>query len=607
MIFNPLYTEYKSITGAVPSNTSINFRVKGNFDSVIFQYKKDGNDFYDNFVMQKQGEWFNVDISLEKGLYFYRFAIGNGCFISKGEHLDGTISNDPTDYQLTVYEKGFSTPNWFKGGIIYQIFPDRFCRDGGDNLNIKGKVIRNDWGGTPNFLPNEEGEVLNNDFFCGNFKGIISKLGYIKALGVTVIYLNPIFKAYSNHRYDTGDYMQIDPILGDIDDFKQLIKQADELDIKVVLDGVFNHTGADSLYFNKYGTYPQLGAFQAKESSYYNWFNFIEYPNKYESWWGIKTLPATNKTDGGFIDYITKEDGVLDYYTKLGIGGWRLDVVDELPTHFVKKIRSAVKNVDKNAIIIGEVWEDASNKISYGVRREYFQGNELDSVMNYPLKDAIISFVKNNDAQSLRRVIEEQIDHYPRSVLHSLMNILSTHDTFRLISALSGVEVNGLSKEKQALIHVDGRQLELAKIRVKIASLLQYTLCGVPSLYYGEEAGMQGFTDPLNRKCYPWGCEDEELLSWYKQLGNIRASYSVFADGDYKTIYCDKGAFVFKRFDCQSQVLIAVNLSNEEISLDFDGELTNLLNNKKFNKNILLSKNSFGIFANLSKKVDKER
>ena len=598
MIYNPLFTEYKSITGAVPSNTSINFRVKGNFDSVIFQLKKDGNDFYDNYVMQKKGERFSLDISLEKGLFFYRFDIGNSNFIAKGEQLDGVISSQPTDYQLTVYENGFSTPDWFRGGLIYQIFPDRFCKSELDKLDIKDKVLRNDWGGTPTFLPNEDGEVLNNDFFCGNFKGIISKLGYLKSLGVTVIYLNPIFKAYSNHRYDTGDYMQIDPILGDINDFKQLIEQAGDLGIKIVLDGVFNHTGADSLYFNKYGNYSQLGAFQSKESPYYNWFNFIDYPNKYEAWWGIKTLPATNK-NSGFVDFITKKGGVLDFYTKLGIGGWRLDVVDELPTHFVKKIRSAVKNVDEDAIVIGEVWEDASNKISYGVRREYFQGSELDSVMNYPLKDAIISFVKTLDAKSLRGVIEEQIDHYPSSVLHCLMNILSTHDTFRLISALSDVDVNGLSKQEQSLITLDGSQLEIAETRVKVASLLQYTLCGVPSLYYGEEAGMQGFTDPLNRKCYPWGKEDNELVAWYKQLGEIRATYSVFVDGDYQTIYSDKGVFVFKRFNAQSQVLIAVNLSSEEISIDFDGELTNLLNNEKFNKNILLSKNSFGIFANL--------
>jgi len=458
-----------------------------------------------------------------------------------------------------------------------------------------GKILRSDWGGTPTFLPNENGKVLNNDFFGGDLKGITSKIPYLKELGVTAIYLNPIFKAFSNHRYDTGDYMTIDPLLGTEKDLVELIDKAKSNGIKIILDGVFNHTGDDSLYFNKYGRYDSVGAYQSKDSPYVDWFNFINYPNVYDSWWGITTLPSVNENSPSYIQFITGENGVLDYYTKLGVSGWRLDVVDELPTKFVRNIRKSVKSANYDATIIGEVWEDASNKIAYGVRREYFQGKELDGVMNYPLKNAIINFVKYGDDKGLSWTVKEQIDHYPKFVLDNVMNILSTHDTARLITVLSGEDMNGKAKDEMAKTFIPNDKLKEAKNKVKMASLLQYTLCGVPSLYYGDEIGMQGYIDPLNRKCYPWDNQDEELLNWYRFLGELREEYSAFKHGDFAEIFADKGAYIFKRFSNDSELLIAVNSGKETVGLQFNDKLLNLVEEKVYENEFILYPDSFAV------------
>ncbi len=578
VFYNPLDKFFKSQVGAVKAGNKITFRVKGNFDSVVFVFKKDGEDVSSRYQMTKREDYFSVELSFDRGLYFYYFDIGNN-FIGLGEDFLGQITYKPSFFQLTVYDNDYIVPNWLYGGTIYQIFPDRFCRSENFKILPNDKVFHENWLDTPIFEPNEEGKVVNNDFFGGDLKGILSKLNYLKDLGVTALYLNPIFKAYSNHRYDTGDYMTIDPLLGDKKDLEELILKANELGIKIILDGVFNHTGDDSIYFNKYGKYDSLGAYQSKDSPYYDWFNFFDYPNGYESWWGISTLPSVNESSSGFIDYITGKDGVLEHYTKLGVGGWRLDVVDELPTEFVRKIRSAVKGVNNDATIIGEVWEDASNKISYGVRREYFQGKELDSVMNYPLKNAILNFVLTGDVRVLSRTIKEQIDHYPQKVLHNLMNILSTHDTARLLSVLDGKDMNGKSKAEMAETFISESDISLVKDKLKIASLLQYTLCGVPCLYYGDEIGMQGYVDPLNRRAFNWDNQDIEILNWYKFLGKIRSEYACFIDGDFKEIISQNGVYVFSRCCKDCEVLIAVNAGIKDCRLQFEGELFDLIYN----------------------------
>lgn len=595
IIFNPLDKFYKSDIGAVCADKSVTFRVKGDFDSVVFVLKSDKTGEENYFSMTKLGDVFAIDVKLEVGLYYYCFNLSNGKFIGLGNDYLGVITDNPVLFQHTVFSKDYSVPNWLNGGIIYQIFPDRFCCSGSNKKIEDGKVLHDRWSDTPIYEPNEFGQVLNNDFFGGDLKGITSKLDYLFDLGVTAIYLNPIFKAYSNHRYDTGNYMQIDPLLGTEEDLKELINCAKDKGIKIILDGVFNHTGDDSLYFNRYGNYDSLGAYQSKDSPYYTWYNFTNYPKNYEAWWGIKTLPSVNESNPDFINYITGVDGVLEHYTKLGVGGWRLDVVDELPSEFVKKIRKAVKGINNDGIIIGEVWEDASNKIAYGVRREYFQGAELDSVMNYPLKNAIINYVRNGDERQLSWVIKEQIDHYPKAVLDSLMNILSTHDTKRLITSLAGENLDGKTKKVMEKTFISEEKMRDARVRVKIASLLQYTLCGVPCVYYGDEIGMQGYIDPLNRRTYPWGNEDDELLSWYKFLGQLRSEISAFSNGEYEELFASGGAFVYARRDDKSEILVATNIGDGEYVINFEGKLYDYITKKSYTEEFSLKGNSIAV------------
>lgn len=597
MIFNPLDKFFKSETGAVPVGSTVTFRVKCNFDSVTFIIRRDDSLQESYYEMQKDGDVFSVDILCNKsGLFWYKFGVYGQGYIGLDKNYNGVLTDYPADFQLTVFDKDYVVPEWLKGGIIYQILPDRFNRVG-DIPQVGGdRVIHKDLNDLPIFEPDEFGEVKNNDFFGGNLQGIIAKLPYLSDLGVTAIYLNPIFKAYSNHRYDTGDYLQIDELLGNETDLVELIRVADEYGIKIILDGVFNHTGSDSVYFNKSGNYDGLGAYQSKDSEYYGWYNFIEYPDLYESWWGIKTLPSTNKGDSGFTEFIAGKGGVIEHYTKLGIGGWRLDVVDELPSEFVVKIRKAVKNADKNAVIIGEVWEDASNKIAYGIRRKYFQGQELDSVMNYPLKNAIISFVKSGKAEVLAEVVREQIDHYPKQVLNSLMNIVSTHDTFRLISAVSDVNVNGLSKQQMSKIELSEEELENAVRRAKLCVLLQYTLCGVPSVYYGDEIGMQGFKDPLNRAYFSWDKRRQDVLDFYKKLGKIRREYSAFIDGEFKEEFVGEYAYAFKRTNEKCELSVLVNAGKKSVKMRFDGTLKELISGKSYDGCCEIMPCSGGIF-----------
>lgn len=598
-IYNPLDKFYKSITGAVKEQQNIVFRIKGDFEKVDFVCHKDGeNPFY--LPMKKRGGVFEVSASFSVGLYWYSFNLNNGLFVGCDYNLKGVITKQPTDFQLSVYAKDYSVPNWIKGGIIYQIFPDRFYRYGDTPLNIEGRKIHFDTSENPYFLPNGNGKVLNNDFYGGNLKGITEKLPYLKSLNVSVVYLNPIFKAYSNHRYDTGDYLQIDPMLGDENDLKELINTANKLGINIILDGVFNHVGVDSVYFNKYGHYNSLGAYQSKDSEYYSWFDFIDYPNDYKAWWGIKILPAVNKENASYVNFICGDKGILHHYLGLGVKGYRLDVVDELPQSFVQSLRKSTKSKDKDAVIIGEVWEDASNKISYGKRREYFLGKELDSVMNYPLKNAIIGFVKTGNALSLSHTVNTLIDHYPKFVLDALMNVLSTHDTARLLSAVSDAEISGKTKSELAEIVLTGSEKERAVFRLKAASLLQYTLFGVPSVYYGDEVGMQGFFDPMNRKYFVWNNIEYDILSWYRLLGKIRSENSVFRCGDLKEIYCAEGFYAFTRTNSKDAILVVVNVKDKKFDLNFKGKLVNMLDNSVYEDKITVNNRFLGIF----KKID---
>ncbi len=591
--YDSLDTKYKSITGAVPDDQAVKFYIETDTPTQ-FMIAKDGEK-YKTLSMEKVEGGYSITLKdMPCGLYFYTFKVGDK-YVGKDKDYKSKLYSTIRPYQLTVHQVGFSTPEFIKGGVIYQIFPDRFNKKGDFKDKSELRVLHKNWSDIPMFLPNEKGEVLNNDFFGGNLDGITEKLPYLKELGVTVIYLNPIFKAYSNHRYDTGDYMTIDPMLGTEEDLINLINKANEIGVKIILDGVFNHTGADSLYFNKYGRYETVGAYQSKNSPYYKWFNFINYPNEYESWWGIKTLPQVNESNKEYIKYITGKNGVIDKYIRLGVYGFRLDVVDELPDEFVKHLRKAVKNANKKAILIGEVWEDASNKIAYSKRREYFLGKELDSVMNYPVKDAIIDYVIFGNSKRLKYVLKEQIDHYPKCVLDCLMNLLGTHDTIRIKSALSRKNIQGKSKLEQSKITLNEKESKLAEEKVKMASLIEYTVYGVPTIYYGDEIGMEGYVDPLNRRTFDWE-RKSELQQHYRKLGEIRKKVDCFIDGNLEIVKEENGFIAYKRKNAKSEALIVVNNSNREYFLSFDGDAYELLTGKKYKGKNLIEKGFIGIF-----------
>ena len=471
------------------------------------------------------------------GLYFYYFYIakqeGGFRLFKQG---DDTNMEAGSLWQVSCVPAAFDTPDWAKGAIIYQVFPDRFHRSG--KCDLTGKLepytLHRNWYEEVDWKPTPQGVVLNNDFYGGNFRGITEKMDYIASLGTTILYLNPISKAFSNHRYDTGDYKTPDPMLGTEQDFVKLCNAAHKRGIKVVLDGVYSHTGSNSLYFNREGNFPGTGAYQSKESPYASWYTFYNWPNNYHSWWNFDTLPTVNKMDPAFVDYIiTGEDSVIAHWLKLGADGFRLDVADELPDEFLKLLYDRVKELKPDALVLGEVWEDASNKKAYNHRRTYFTNAELDSVMNYPFRTAILNFMRGWDSgRGLKDTVMSIVENYPRQVWQSNMNLLGTHDTPRILTAL--VDDFDGTREEKAKRRLSRNNLEVARDRLMMASFLQYTLPGSPSLYYGDEALMEGYKDPFNRRTYPWGREDWEMVDHFKRLGRLRREHEALRLGDIR-------------------------------------------------------------------------
>jgi len=518
------------------------------------------------------------EITLNEGLYWYCFRYtseyGEFYVTREGESL-GVVSRDGDCWQQTVYSVDFTTPDWLSGGIIYQIFPDRFYNSGKAKTMPSDRYYCEDWYKTPEFRQPDCKLRLGNDYYGGDLKGIEDKLPYLKELGVNCIYLNPIFEAHSNHRYNTANYFKIDPILGDEGDLENLVASAEKLGISIILDGVFSHTGEDSLYFNKNNRYDSVGAYNSEKSPYYSWYKFNNYPNDYSAWWGIESLPETNEDDISFSNFITGENGVIRYWLKKGVKGFRLDVADELTDGILDKIRIAVKADSRDNFLLGEVWEDASNKISYGHRRRFLNGKQLDSVMNYPFANAIIDFVKFGNALNLNNTVMQILENYPPPAIKLLMNHIGTHDTARILTILS-TEYIPPTREEQAAVSLKDDELALGIKRLKLASVLQYTLPGVPSLYYGDEVGMTGFGDPFCRGGYPWGRENVDLLNHYKKLGEFRKSNTAFKEGDYIPVFYKESVFAFIRKSDENSVFVAVNVGSEntEITLpqDFGGK-----------------------------------
>ncbi len=513
----------------------------------------------------------------ETGLYFYCFEMQtqNGFItVVRDAHNHPVIENGKP-WQLTCYHRKYELNQEFFGRVMYQIFPDRFHKAG--SVNPEAKLtpfwIHENMEDLPVYLPNERGEIINNDFFGGNLQGIIEKLPYLNDLGVGCIYLNPIFAAYSNHRYDTADYLQIDPLLGSKADFRELCRKAHELDIKIILDGVFSHTGSDSRYFdihNRFGT----GAYHNPQSPYRSWYQFQNYPHQYTAWWGIGTLPCTEENDLSFRQFIlTGENSVVRYWLSQGADGWRLDVADELPDDFLFSLHEAVKSEKPDSLIIGEVWEDASNKISYDVRRKYFLGGSLDSVMNYVWRNAIMGFVRGEiDSFSLHEAIMTLCEHYPKESLLATMNILSTHDTPRILTSL-GINDVPQGRDERAHFHLNEHDRELGKNRLFSAAFLLFCLPGCPCIYYGDEIGMEGFEDPFNRAYMGNRPSDQEILSFFKNLAHLKNTHPALRFGSLEPASFENGTYAFYRNSEKERMLMVLNVSDTPKSVSIEGEI----------------------------------
>lgn len=488
-----------------------------------------------------RGLWEAVVHADEVGLIWYYFIAGGEIYCAPGDllggksvpHQDGTPLNS---HQITVYGENFSTPRWLHTSVMYQIFPDRFF-DGANGALLKNRndiAVHADKAEMPYCLPGDTpGIIRTDDFYGGNLPGIEQKLGYLKSLGTDVIYLNPIFKADSNHKYDTGDYLGVDPTFGTNGDFSRLCEKAAAMGMRVILDGVFSHTGADSVYFNKYGKYDSYGACQGKDSPYYPWYSFKSYPDEYDCWWGFKSLPNVNELAPGYTDFIlTGKDAVVKTWLRRGASGWRLDVADELPERFIELLRKSVKEENPEAAVIGEVWEDATNKVSYGKLRAYALGRGLDSVMNYPLREALILFfLGKEDSRMLKRRLDSQRENYPMEFYYSLMNVMGTHDRSRILNILGECDDQRIEKAAQREVRMNPAQYALGKARFKQMAELVFALPGMPCIYYGDEAGLTGMSDPFCRAFFPWGREDQELTEHFRRLCAQRHALPVLARG----------------------------------------------------------------------------
>ncbi|MBQ9915060.1 MAG: glycoside hydrolase family 13 protein [Clostridia bacterium] len=600
ILFDSRNTQFKKPYGCLPlgETFSVTVYVRDAGESgVLFLLEKDGEDLvpYPMTCLGEKDGYTAYTCSppmTSTGLFFYHFEV----LTPSGNHkIFRDRHNRPTQvaegkWQLTCFERRYSIPDSFAGRVMYQIFPDRFCKSG--SVSAEGKLtpyyLHENLSDLPVYKPDENGRIWNNDFFGGNLQGIIDKLPYLKDLGITMLYLNPIFKAFSNHRYDTADYLQIDPLLGTNEDFRRLCDEAHKQGMKVMLDGVFSHTGSDSIYFdihNRFGG----GAYHDPASPYRSWFQFHNYPHEYASWWGIDTLPCTEEKDPAYMRYIlTDEDSVIRYWLRQGADCWRLDVADELPDEFLFELYKTVKTEKPESMVLGEVWEDASNKISYGYRRKYLQGECLDGVMNYVWRDAIIHFVRGElSSRDFHESVMTLCEHYPKDALNVTMNLLSTHDTPRILTVLGIDSVPG-SRDERAQYKLDSSSYARAKNRLISAAFLLFSLPGCPCIYYGDEISMEGFEDPFNRAYMGDREGNSEITACYRELAAIKTSYPALRTGGLMPAFCEDGIYAFYREEKGQRVFCMVNLSKETKAVPVKGEVLFARNTWEQEENLLL-------------------
>ena len=571
--FNSLDPAYKTPFGAVAAGQAVTFRLTvpeslGYVDPhlVLTKDHEDPVHYRMEFAGQTpQQNHFTFTIAPgTPGLYFYHFDLYTDFRrIYRDAGGEGVLRwTDGADWQLTVYEPDFQTPDWIKDGTMYQIFPDRFCEGKPDKLMpFADRIYRADKTGEPYFWPTEQQEgYLNMDYYGGDFAGIQRKLPYLRDLGVSCIYLNPIFEAHANHRYNTANYLKADPLLGTNEEFSALCAAASKEGIRIILDGVFSHTGSDSVYFNREGRYGPGGAYRDRNSPYRSWYDFDSgYPSGYRCWWGFETLPEVQEDSPSYIDFVCGKGGVIDTWLGLGASGFRLDVADELPDAFIERIRQAVKAHGEDKLLIGEVWEDATTKEAFGQRRTYLRGKGLDAVMNYPFRNAALSFVTSGDAAAVAEQILTICENYPAPALNCAMNFLSTHDTERAITAIAGEPANGRDRYWQSGRRIPAEKMDDAMRKLLLGYAMIFTLPGVPCIYYGDEIAMQGYRDPFNRAFFDWNCTEQRLRGPLKTLAHLRKSCDAFDGGRLEIVRADGDVLHYRRIGKTQTAEIILN------------------------------------------------
>lgn len=579
--------------GAFPRGERVDFRVtvprRMGCEAVVMRFAKDGEaptdiplDF-DGIDGDRDVYVYTLDTAevapTTGGLFRYEFLFLRGertLFTDSRDNVDFDLSETNANrFRLLVYRADFAPPAWFREGTMYHIFLDRFKR-GAETQPHGDGVLDPDWeNGTPQYAERAGGELANNVFFGGNLQGVCEKLDFLQGLGVTVLYLSPVFEAASNHRYDTGDYEVVDSLLGGEAAFRELIDRAHARGMRVILDGVFNHTGDDSRYFNRRGHYPTVGAYRSEASPWAKWYRFRTFPDDYECWWGIRILPRLNHDDPDCRRYFTGRDGIGARWIRAGADGWRLDVADELSDRFLDELRASVKSAGaesgRDPLILGEVWENAADKVSYGAMRRYLWGGQLDSVMNYPFRNAALALLRDSDSDFFRRTLTELYASYPRAVSDSLMNLLGTHDTARILTVLGDPSEGGdLPNSALAVRRLSPARRATAKRLLMLGSVLQFTVFGVPSVYYGDEAGMEGYGDPFCRMPYPWGREDRTLLAHYRCLGRLRRARASLHGGDFRFLPSPSGTVLYERVTRKpvpDRLLVAVNPTAKPVTV----------------------------------------
>ena len=575
-----VYITFKAVNTSKPDGVTLILRQEtGSVRKIAFKEE-----------ITAEGFTYSAAFSVPKfGLYFYKFAVHYGeTTVYVGRNADAEADEYSSwEWQLTVYDRSFTSPKKSGADIVYHIFVDRFNRVG-EIPPIDYGTVHENWYDDVD-VADASGVYHADDFFGGNLKGIIEKLDYLKDLGVTVIFLSPIFLSHSNHRYDTADYMKIDTLIGTEEEFAELIGKARIRGMRVMLDGVFNHSGSDSVYFNKNGYFDSFGAYQGSASPYRSWYTFNK-DGTYHCWWGIDCVPTFNKNSKTLRKYLFGENGVLAKWSKYDID-WRLDVADEFPTDYLDDLRNRVKIENPSSAVIGEVWEDASKKYSYDTLRPYFTKGQLDGVMNYVFRGIILNYAKGDAAINAARGINDLVENYPKQCMDNSLTMLGSHDTVRVLTDLAGVSVEGWSQQRQKEFRLSPEQRRLATDRLFVAAALEFILPGMPSIYYGDEVGVEGGKDPVNRRTFPWGRENQSILNYYKKLGVMRGNLATALSGATRAETYD-GLLVVKRGEGLYSCLFVANTSGVPHTYPLDDVYVDQITGEEYDGSVFVPHNS---------------